>query len=219
MDIKRLDYLSNNIHRKICRFGRYDNENIDYIFKEMKTIMKKGIRSLKELRENKLMLHKQEVSLSFVRNLNEKHIDYDVWLPSKNTNLQRKFVWELYQSRELIMSILLRRFIPHISVIQRINKYNINGGDIYDIIDGKQRLNAMQSFFNNEFTLLLDGEEFYFNELPEDYKSVIGGHHIMAFIIYDEPNIDITDQEKIDWFRMINFGGTAQDLNHLEKLK
>ncbi len=181
--------------------------------------MKKEIRPLKELRENKLMLHKQEVSLSFVRNLNEKKIDYDVWLPSKNTNLQRDFIWELHQKHELIMSILLRRFIPHVSVIQRRDSNDYSNSDIYDIIDGKQRLNAMQSFFNNEFTLLLDGEEFYFNELPEDYKSVIGGHHIMAFIIYDEPNIDITDQEKIDWFRMINFGGTQQDINHLEKLK
>lgn len=32
--------------------------------------MKKELKSLKELRSNKLMLHKQDVSFSFVRNLN-----------------------------------------------------------------------------------------------------------------------------------------------------
>lgn len=181
--------------------------------------MKKELKSLKELRSNKLMLHKQEVSLSFVRNLKDKNIDYDVFLPSKNMNLQRGNVWEIWQKRELIMSILLRRFIPHVSVIQRRDGNDYSQKDIYEIIDGKQRLNAMQSFFNNEFTLLLEGSEYYFNELPEDYQSVIGGHHIMAFVVYDEPDIEITDQEKIDWFCMINFGGTPQEISHLEKLK
>jgi uncharacterized protein with ParB-like and HNH nuclease domain len=181
--------------------------------------MKKELKLLKELRSNKLMLHKQDVSFSFVRNLNDKKIDYDVYLPSKKMNLQRGNVWEVWQKRELIMSILLRRFIPHISIIQRRDKNELNRDDIFEIIDGKQRLNAMQSFFNNEFTLLLEGSEYYFNELPEDYKAVIGGHHIMAFVVYDEPDTEITDQEKIDWFCMINFGGTPQEISHLEKLK
>lgn len=181
--------------------------------------MKKELKPLKELRSNKLMLHKQEVSLSFVRNLKDKNIDYDVFLPSKNMNLQRGNVWEVWQKRELIMSILLRRFIPHVSVIQRRDGNNYSKPDIQEIIDGKQRLNAMHSFFNNEFTLLLEGNEYYFKDLPEDYQAVIGGHNIMAFVVYDEPDVEITDQEKIDWFCMINFGGTPQEISHLEKLK
>lgn len=176
------------------------------------------LKPLRDLRNNKLMLHKQEVSFSFVRHLNNKKIDYDIYLHSKKMNLQREYVWELYQKRELIISILLRRFIPHICIIQRRDPKDVSSGDYFEIIDGKQRLMTMQSFFNNEFTLLLEGSEYYFKELPEDYQSVIGSHHILAFIVYDEPNIDITDQEKIDWFCMINFGGTPQDLNHLQKL-
>jgi hypothetical protein len=105
------------------------------------------------------------------------------------------------------------------TIIQRRDKQNSVTGDVFEIIDGKQRLNAMESFFNNEFTLLLEGNEYYFNELPEDYQSVIGGHHVMAFVVYDEPDTDITDQEKIDWFCMINFGGTPQDIEHMNKLK
>src|SRR5207302_783900 len=75
-------------------------------------------------------------------------IDFDVFLPSKNMNLQRGFVWTRLQKQELMISILKGVRIPPIAAIQ----YKINGGHLKEatilkIIDGKQRLSSLLSFY------------------------------------------------------------------------
>ena len=171
------------------------------------------MKSLKELRSNPLMLAKQESSLGMLKYLWQKNIDMEVYLPSYNVNLQRGNVWELWQKQELIMSILMRRFIPQISLMVS----NIDSEELYQVIDGKQRLTAMIDFIYDQFHLEFDGIDYKYSELPQDYKNVISGHIIPAFIIYDG-DIDITDDDKIEWFKLINFNQTQQDIKHLDML-
>lgn len=146
------------------------------------------------------------------------NIDFDVFLPSKGFNLQRDFVWTIEQKRELIWSILIKRNIPSLALINIITEDSGSDG-IFQVIDGKQRLSAMFDFYNNKFTLLIDGKEYYYKDLPTDYQRAIGGYAFSYYLVNEEYNNKITDEQKIQWFMYINFAGTPQDKEHFEKLK
>jgi hypothetical protein len=135
-----------------------------------------------------------------------KKWDFDVYLPSKKMNLQRPLVWTLAQKRSLIESVLIRRSIPPISVVQTLD-------DTYQVIDGKQRLSAFIEYVQGGF----DFCGYYCDDLPKDYFGQIKRHFVCAYRLceYDTP---ITDDEKIEWFRWINFAGTPQDVEHMERL-
>ncbi len=134
-----------------------------------------------------------------------------MFLPTKNKNLQRELVWTLEQKRELIWSIFYGRHIPHCSIINRTDETN-------EIIDGKQRLSTMIDFLNDKFTLLIDDKEFYYKDLPEDYKLVYKSFTFRYYIVNEESNSPISDEDKISWFRFLNFAGTPQDKEHLDNL-
>ena len=144
-------------------------------------------------------------------------IDFDVYLPTKQMNLQRDFVWNIEQKRELIWSILMNRNIPRMAMMNILPiKTNIDG--VYQIIDGKQRLSAMIDFYQNKYTLLIDNKEYLFLELPTDYQNVIKSYHFAYYIANESSEEPFTDQDKINWFMYINFAGTPQDKDHFKKL-
>jgi Protein of unknown function DUF262 len=154
-----------------------------------------------------------DISLRSLLKHKDYQIDFDVYLPTKGKNLQRPFVWTLFQKRELILSKLKGVKLAPISVINFDHK-------IYKIIDGKQRLSTLISFVQNEFSIEVDGEEFYFDDLDEDTaKGEFLYQPIYADIGYEYPYQRIADDDLIAWFEMINFSGTPQDAEHLKNLK
>ena len=174
------------------------------------------MKTIGELR-TVLRFQPQEVN-SWLKFMNDKDIDFNVYLPSRGKNLQRRFVWKLYQKRELIWSILMNRHIPRMAMINILTPDSGTDG-VYQVIDGKQRLSAMLDFFNGKFTLEIDGKEYFYNELPEDYQRVIACYPIAYLIVNEDYGHQITDQEKFDWFKYINFAGTPQEENHLKSLE
>lgn len=178
------------------------------------------MKSLREIR-NSYDLNPQEQSTSvkyLKRNSTDVEIDWDVYLPSINKNLQRDFIWNIDQKRELIWSILLGRHIPHLAIINSISDKNVLM-DKYLIIDGKQRLSTVFKFIDNEFTIIIDNKEYLFSELPDEYKNTIMNYHFRTYMVNEYFDKRITDQDKINWFKFINFSGTPQDKEHLESLK
>ena len=168
------------------------------------------MKSIRELRTS-LPFNPQEINSSikfFAENCN---IDYNVYLPTRERSLQRDFVWEIEQKREIIWSVLMNRNIPRMSMI---NTYK----DIYEIIDGKQRLSSMIGFFRGEFDLEIDGESYFFDDLPNDYKNVISGFMFPYVIVNEDEHNPISDDDKISWFKYINFAGTPQEAEHLKGL-
>jgi hypothetical protein len=135
-----------------------------------------------------------------------KVFDFDVYLPSKGMNLQRPLVWTIEQKRALIESIIVRRYIPPISVIQTVD-------DVYQVIDGKQRLTSFIEYIQGGF----DFCGYHYSDLPKEYIGQIDRHYICAYRLceYDEP---ISDGDKIEWFRWINFAGTPQEYEHMNAL-
>lgn len=174
------------------------------------------MKSIRELRQ--LLPFKYEEINSLLHILARRKIDMDVWLPTKGINLQRELVWDLDQKRELIWSILMNRKIPRLAIMNIIPCIEIDIDGIYQIIDGKQRLSTMIDFYKNKFTLKTDDGDLYFNELPIDYQRVIKGYAIPIYIAYEQYGNQFTDDDKIKWFKLINFAGTPMDKKHFEKL-
>jgi hypothetical protein len=141
------------------------------------------------------------------RSVLSKTWDFDVYLPSKGMNLQRPLVWTIDQKRSLIESVLVHRSIPPISVIHADD-------DVYQVIDGKQRLNAFIEYMQGKFNFC----GYYYEDLPKDYYMRIKTHCICAYRLIEYSDAIVTDDEKIEWFRLINFAGTPQDLEHMERL-
>ena len=168
------------------------------------------MKTIKEL-GTVLDFYPQEINSQVSHFAKHVKLDFDVYLPTLGINLQRDFVWSIEQKRELIWSVLMKRNIPRMSMINTID-------DVYQVIDGKQRLTAMLDFYNNKYTLEIDDKEYLFKELPKEYQTSIGGFFFAYVIINEDYNDKITDKQKINWFKFINFAGSPQDKAHLEKL-
>lgn len=174
------------------------------------------MKTIKELR-TVLKFHPQEINSSIKYFAENCNIDFNVYLPTKGRNLQRDYVWTIEQKRELIWSVLMNRHIPRMAMLNIVSaKEDIKG--IYQVIDGKQRLSAMIDFYKGEYDLIIDDKRFFFNDLPEDYKRVIAGFMFPYYVVNEDYGNKFTDEDKISWFRYINFAGTPQDAEHLKKL-
>lgn len=169
------------------------------------------MKSIKDLR-TVLRFHPQEINSSISYFANKCNVDFDVYLPTKGIKLQRDYVWTVEQKRELIWSVLMNRYIPRMAMI------NTSDG-VFQIIDGKQRLSAMLDYYMGLYDLIIDGESFFFKDLPIDYSRVISGFMFPYYIVNEDFGNQFTDEDKIAWFRYINFAGTPQDEEHLNKLK
>lgn len=161
---------------------------------------------------------KPQESCSSIKYLKKLNIDFDVYLPSKNMNLQRDFVWTLEQKRELIWSLLIDRHIPHLALMNCYSKVNEND-DVYLVIDGKQRLSTMFDFVDDKFTIIIDNQEYLFSQLPDEYKSdLLCEMKVRYWVVNEQYKNTITDEDKITWFKFLNFAGTPQDVEHINNL-
>ena len=112
---------------------------------------------------------------------------------------------------------MIGRHIPHIAMINTINKQN-ESKDLWLVIDGKQRLSTLFHFTEDKFTLLIDGKEYLFSDLPKDYQQEINNFYFRYYIVNEQWDKRITDEQKISWFKFINYAGTPQDVEHLRSL-
>lgn len=147
----------------------------------------------------------------------EHRIDFDVFLPSKGMNLQRPLCWTLEQKQQLIISIIKEMPIPVLAIARRINTEG--GKDTYEVIDGKQRLSTIISFFKNEFPISVNGCDYFFNEMNKECQHAISSFSPRVTEAYGYAWEPLTDDDKISWFEQINFAGTPQDMEHMKTLK
>jgi hypothetical protein len=165
----------------------------------------------------KLKFNVIESCLDYIQELSKEDfdikIDYDVYLPTYNHNLQREFCWDLLQKQELILSLLKEIKIPKLSVLYLKDKR------IYQIIDGKQRLSTIISFYKNEFPINVNGFDYFYNDLDKTSQMNIRLFNFTINIAYVYDRDIITDDDKMDWYDLLNFAGTAQDKEHINNIK
>ncbi len=144
------------------------------------------------------------------------NLDFDVFLPTKNKNLQRDYCWSNTQKSELILSILKGIQIPVFYFVQSKAK---DGARTYKVIDGKQRLSTILSFVRGEFFVVHDDCAYSFENLDAECQQKIMLYDITVNIAYEYYDKPISDNDLIAWFELINFAGTQQDIQHLINLK
>lgn len=154
------------------------------------------------------------------RNLRKYYnIDTDVYLKKYGYNLQRPYVWTLLQQQELIWSIFMERPIPPFIFIQHsVDNVDMSNATML-VIDGKQRLITIFRYIDNEFPIIVDGEEIYFRDLDQMAQHKINCYDIRVQIYYSYQDDPITDDEKIIIFNHYNFAGTPQEEEHKNKLQ
>ena len=165
---------------------------------------------IREIQNWDLRAEPQNIWIKYLKTYNW---DFDIFLPTRGINLQRPLVWTDKQKGELVFSIYSQRYIPAIYLIFKWDK-----DKTFEVLDGKQRLNAMMGFLEDEFPVAFNGVDYLFSELPNDYQKFYESH-APVFRVIHEGQTPFTDDQKIRWFGLINFAGTPQDEAHMESLK
>lgn len=124
--------------------------------------------------------------------------------------IQRSWVWEQTRKSNLIHSLIEGYPVPPFYA-KKVD------GRIYDFLDGKQRINAIRGYIENEYYLMgvpevtyndaegneqkvwLDGK--YFKDLPEEIQDAIKDYHLTIY--YYE---DITPEQVRMLFAKLNNG-------------
>lgn len=135
-----------------------------------------------------------------------------------NHIVQRSFVWERSRKSALIESMILGYPVPSIFAKRIDDGTGKRGGNIYYIMDGKQRLSTIKEYLNDEFDLTdlptikyvdtTTGEEveedisgMKFSELPEGLQDML--KDTMFSIIYFD---NLTPTEERELFKRLNAG-------------
>lgn len=146
--------------------------------------------------------------------------DFDVFLPTIGKNLQRPLCWSELQKQSFIISILRDNYIQPLTVIdKKQNRSSAEEKYKFEVLDGKQRLNTAFQFIDNEFSIEVEGNSYFFNDLPIDCQRQIEFYNFTFNVHYDYSDKPITDQDKIDIFESINWLGEPQEIDHLNNLK
>lgn len=147
--------------------------------------------------------------------------DFDVYLETYGINLQRPYVWELFQQREFIMSILLEKPIDSLVIVQDLKDYKNRGNEVNLVIDGKQRLMTIQKFVHNEFSVVVNGRELYWKDFDDETRMYFKSraNYLTANVYYSYPDCKVTDEMLVILFNYYNFAGTPQTEKHKEELQ
>lgn len=104
----------------------------------------------------------------------------------KRPPYQRKNVWPLYKKQALIDSFFRRHYVPDI-VLREVNTPDHLMK--YEVVDGQQRINAIQEFFANEFKLpksladITDDTGKYYADLDPTVKKHIEQQTLNATVL------------------------------------
>lgn len=148
-----------------------------------------------------------------------------------NQDYQRGSVWDLERRRNLIRSLL--QYLPIGSIIVNDRGY-VPGGPDTAIIDGKQRLETLWAFTDDEFAIPLGWLSAEFRDgvtetEPIEYNgrlvrgvrmSALGDKFRRTFENRSLPTLEaqeLTYEQEAETFLLINAGGVAQEQATLDR--
>jgi len=141
-----------------------------------------------------------------------------IYKKGKKYYYQRDFIWKVKDKRLLIESIYQNVDCGKILVRKRgwQELENMKGEkELYfnDIVDGKQRLDAVRGFINNEFK---DNYGNYYNDLSDHAQTKLVEHQLFG---YSEMPENSKDNDVIRQFLKLNFTGVPQSKEHINFVK
>lgn len=136
---------------------------------------------------------------------------------------QRELVerWTLEKKRKLLDAIFNGLDCGKIILRKRdfgwvVKNNHIPGTAFYDIVDGKQRLNALLEFFQDKWT---DSNGMYFSDYTDIAKNkLIEGHPFFQWFEIDDEG-DATDEDVINIFLGTNDEGVPQTPQHISYVR
>lgn len=153
--------------------------------------------------------------------------DFNIWLEDYNINLQRPFVWNQIQQQEFILSILLRKPIPPVVIVEMDSSASLTSEHLCKklVIDGKQRLLTIKKFLNDEVPIDINGGYYTYSSFNQDVQNMFKReiHSLTATVYYaSDTKTDkwyMSDYTKIVLFNFYNFAGTSQEKDHKDILQ
>ena len=118
---------------------------------------------------------------------------------------QREFVYSPRQQEEVINSIF--KGFP-LNVMYWIK----NSDGLYELLDGQQRTLSICSYAEGEFYVTLNGTPRAFHNLTDTQRETFLNYPLQVYVCENG-----TDDEKLDWFEIINIAGeklTRQELRN-----
>lgn len=133
---------------------------------------------------------------------------------------QRDYVWSLDFKRNLIDSIYNNvecgKIVVRLRSYSYVEKQAKNGETdlaFKDLVDGKQRMNAIKEFINDEWT---DNNGYYYSELSDEAQQKFMEHQLFSYVELPEHT---TDAAVLRQFLKTNIQFVPQSPAHLAEVK
>jgi len=123
-----------------------------------------------------------------------------------NPDYQRDYVWELKDKVALIDSIYNNIDIGKFAFIKKDYSDDL----LYEILDGKQRIRAILDFYEDRFQY----QNKYFSDL-----TIREQDHFENYKITMAEVSDLTEEQILKYFLMLNTGGKVMSEEHLNKIR
>lgn len=143
-----------------------------------------------------------------------------VFVDGEKQYYQRPFVWGEREKQMLVESIYngidCGRILVRNRSFQEIGALTASGETdvaFKDIVDGKQRLNAVRAFLNDEFA---DSQGNYYSDLSDDAQHKFQTSQCFHYAELPENTQDVT---VIQQFLKVNFAGVPQSEEHINFVK
>lgn len=107
---------------------------------------------------------------------------------------QREFVYKEKQRDAVIDTV--RKGFPLNTMYWAVTD---NGG--FELMDGQQRTISICQYVQGDYSVMIDGNPFGFANLPKERQQQILDYELSIYVC------EGTDQQKLDWFRVINIAG------------
>ncbi len=117
---------------------------------------------------------------------------------------QREFVYNNEQA-EAVIHTVLKGFPLNVMYWVKI------GDEKYEVLDGQQRTLSVMQYLKHQFSIVLEGQKYYWDALPDDKYNAIMDYEFMVYICEGE------ESEKLEWFKVVNIAGeklTDQELRN-----
>ncbi len=167
--------------------------------------------------------NKDSIEKYDIEGVNIEKSNWNPFIYTKNGEkkyYQRPFVWSLKDKQLLIESIYQNIDCGKILVRKRsweeLREFKKNGETELawnDIVDGKQRLNAVKCFMEGQFA---DLQGNYYADLSFRSQHKFTSHQLFS---YAEMPENTRDEDVIKQFLKLNFAGVPQSLEHIEFVK
>jgi hypothetical protein len=126
-----------------------------------------------------------------------------------NPPYQRDYVWDMEDKIKLINSIFNNIDIGKFVFIS-LDYYDREDHYSYEILDGKQRIDAVTSFYENRFSY----NGLYFNQMNKHEQ-----HHFTEYPIAEAEVRNLTEEQKLRYFLMVNTTGKSMGKEQLDKVR